>query len=165
MMVFLNSYSSFLISKISEYENKKDIMNNSEEDEIFNQEKSAKIIQRKWRNYIVQKFIKEKKNINDELKKMIVDNFIEKEGFKSRKIIGNLNSSLDDFINLNQKDNFIEEIRKIIYGFENNDEKYKFYQKYINDIIIKDNIFQIKKETIGKNISNVNIDEDSIENN
>ncbi len=96
---------------------------------------------------------------------MIVDNFIEKEGFKSRKIIGNLNSSLDDFINLNQKDNFIEEIRKIIYGFENNDEKYKFYQKYINDIIIKDNIFQIKKEKIGKNISNVDIDEDSIENN
>ena len=91
--------------------------------------------------------------------------FIEKEGFKSRKIIGNLNSSLDDFINLNQKDNFIEEIRKIIYGFENNDEKYKFYQKYINDIIIKDNIFQIKKEKIGKNISNVDIDEDSIENN
>ena len=161
----MNSYSSFLISKISEYENKKDIMNNSEEDEIFNQEKSAKIIQRKWRNYIVQKFIKEKKNINDELKKMIVYNFIEKEGFKSRKIIGNLNSSLDDFINLNQKDNFIEEIRKIIYGFENNDEKYKFYQKYINDIIIKDNIFQIKKEKIGKNISNVDIDEDSIENN
>ena len=96
---------------------------------------------------------------------MIVYNFIEKEGFKSRKIIGNLNSSLDDFINLNQKDNFIEEIRKIIYGFENNDEKYKFYQKYINDIIIKDNIFQIKKEKIGKNISNVDIDEDSIENN
>ena len=96
---------------------------------------------------------------------MIVYNFIEKEGFKSRKIIGNLNSSLDDFINLNQKDNFIEEIRKIIYGFENNDEKYKFYQKYINNIIIKDNIFKIKKEKIVKNISNVNIDEDSIENN
>ena len=82
-----------------------------------------------------------------------------------KKVLGNLNSSLDDFINLNQKDNFIKEIRKIIYGFENNDEKYKFYQKYINDIIIKDNIFKIKKEKIVKNISNVNIDEDSIENN
>ena len=124
------------------------------------------IIQRKWRDYKLKKYLKNKKNknINNELRKLIVDNFIEKEGFGIRKVIGNLNLSLENFINLKHKNHFIKEVKKGIIGFNKKKEKYKYYKEYINSIILKNNINEFI--TIENNtITNKSEDDDTIDNN
>ena len=153
--MIMNSYSSFLYDKINQSENKNNIIDNNEDEEIDNKEKSVMIIQRKWRDYKIKNYFKNKnnKNINNEFRKLTVDNFIEKEGFGIRKVIGNLNLSLENFINLKQKNNFIKELKKGILGFNNKEEKYKFYKEYINNKILKNNISEfitIENKTYNK---------------
>ena len=164
--MIMNSYSSFLCDKILQSDNKKCISDDNEDEIIDNKEKSVMIIQRKWRDYKLKKYLKNKKNknINNELRKLIVDNFIEKEGFGIRKVIGNLNLSLENFINLKHKNHFIKEVKKGIIGFNKKKEKYKYYKEYINSIILKNNINEFI--TIENNtITNKSEDDDTIDNN
>ena len=164
--MIMNSYSSFLYDKINQIENKNNIIDNNEDEEIDNKEKSVMIIQRKWRDYKIKNYFKNKnnKNINNEFRKLTVDNFIEKEGFGIRKVIGNLNLSLENFINLKHKNNFIKELKKGILGFNNKEEKYKFYEEYINNKILKNNTSEFI--TIeNKTITNKSEDEETIDNN
>ena len=164
--MIMNSYSSFLYDKIFQSENKNNNIDINEDEEIDNKEKSVMIIQRKWRDYKIKNYFKrnKNKNINDELRKFTVDNFIDKEGFGIRKVIGNLNLSLENFINLKQKNNFIKELKKGILGFNNKQEKYKFYKEYINNKILKNNINEFM--TIeNKTMTNKSEDEETIDNN
>ena len=164
--MIMNSYSSFLCDKILQSDNKKCISDDNEDEIIDNKEKSVMIIQRKWRDYKINNYLKrnKNKNINDELRKFTVDNFIDKEGFGIRKVIGNLNLSLENFINLKQKNNFIKELKKGILGFNNKQEKYKFYKEYINNKILKNNINEFM--TIeNKTMTNKSEDEETIDNN
>ena len=140
--IIMTQYSSFLIDKILILKENKIKNNNNNEINIDIKEKSAKIIQRKWRKNIIKKNIQYKKNsnINYELRKMVVNNFIEKEKNKTKNIFNELNNTLNSYSLLNIKDDFFKEIIKLIKGI-NIQEKYYYYKEYINRIILNENLF------------------------
>jgi len=141
--IIMTQYSSFLIDKILILDENKNNDNNNEN--IINidlKEKSAKIIQRKWRNNLIKKNIQNKgnTNINYELRKMVVNDFIEKKKNKIKNIIHELNNILNSYSILNIKKHFFKEIIKLIKGI-NDQEKYYYYKDYINKIIFIENLF------------------------
>lgn len=90
-------------------------------------------IQRKWREFKVKQIASNMKmNLNNELKKMLINNFIEKEGFGIRKIIGMLNTSVESFAQLKTKDALMLKLKCINNKELSNDEKSAMYKNYIN---------------------------------
>ncbi len=134
----LNEYSKFLVSKIKI--NSPEIqINHNDLDKVVN---SAKIIQRRWRKKKVKKYLGEK-NETQELKKMIINNYIQKNGYKVKKVIGLFNSLVEDFENLcvTNKDmsNMIYYISKIVNNSLTNFEEHLLYKDFINNIILVKN--------------------------
>ena len=80
---------------------------------------------------------------------MLISNFVEKEGFGIRKIIGMMNSSIDEFIKLKSKDIISEELVDIYKGNLSSSKRDTLYKRYINYNLMK------KK---GGNIYNANND-------
>ena len=90
-------------------------------------------IQRKWREFKVKQIASNTKmDLNNELKKMLINNFIEKEGFGIRKIIGMLNTSVESFAQLKTKDALMLKLKCINNKELSNDEKSAMYKNYIN---------------------------------
>ena len=139
------TYSNFLCDKLI---NNNPITQTKEEITYEDKEKKCILIQRKWRKYKSKEFVKGS-NINDEFKKMLISNFVEKEGFGIRKIIGMMNSSIDEFIKLKSKDIISEEIVNIYKGNLSSSKKDTLYKGYINYNLMK------KK---GGNVYNANND-------
>ena len=149
LMLFFNEY---IISKLPKNISKttKDAFNNysltlsqmiptsSKQVHKMNIETDMKVkkvinIQRKWREFKVKQIASNTKmNLNNELKKMLINNFIEKEGFGIRKIIGMLNTSVDSFAQLKTKDALMVKLKCINNKELSNDEKNAMYKNYIN---------------------------------
>ncbi len=132
----LKEYSKFLVSKIK-INSPEEIQNNHNDlDKVVN---SAKIIQRRWRKKKVKKYLNEK-NESQELKKMIINNYIHKNGYKVKKVIGLFNSLVEDFEKLciTNKDmnNMIYYISKIVNKSLTNFEEHLLYKDFINNIIL-----------------------------
>lgn len=100
---------------------------------------SIKKIQRFWRKKKVEKFLKKNnKKEENELKKMVLNKYITKTGFKIKKILGLFNSMVEcfDFIE-NEK-----EIEEMFYNIQQVSkrkltpyEKNLLFKEYINNII------------------------------
>ena len=132
----LNKYSQFLVSKIKINLPEEIQINHNDLDKVIN---SAKTIQRIWRKKKVKKYLNEK-NETDELKKMVINNYIKKNGYKVKKVIGLFNSLVEDFENLcvinKNMNNMIYYISKIVNKSLTNLEEQLLYKDYINNIIL-----------------------------
>ena len=100
---------------------------------------SVKIIQRFWRKRKIKKFLeKNKKNEENELKKMVLNKYIKKAGFKIKKIIGLFNTMVECF-DLIENDKEVEEVfynvQQVIKKKLTPYEKNVLYKDYINNII------------------------------
>ena len=136
----LDDYSNFLVNKINlNYPNEKDIIC----DDFINK---TKIIQRNWRKIKVEKYLEKKKYDQEkEMKKMVINNYIEKSGFQIKKFLGTFHNLIEQFTLLENKDNFniVENdinkcffyMKKIINKKLNNYEKNELYKDYINKVI------------------------------
>ena len=136
----LDDYSNFLVNKINlNYPNEKDIIC----DDFINK---TKIIQRNWRKIKVEKYLEKKKYDQEkEMKKMVINNYIEKSGFQIKKFLGTFHNLIEQFTFLENKDNFniVENdinkcffyMKKIINKKLNNYEKNELYKDYINKVI------------------------------
>jgi hypothetical protein len=133
----LNEYSKYLTSIIDINYPEAIEINHSELDKVVN---SAKIIQRYWRNKKIKKYLGKNNKENHELKKMVINNYIKKSGYKVKKIIGLYNSLVEDFENLNYYDNDLNEMfhytKKIINNNLTKYEKNLLYKDFINNIIL-----------------------------
>ena len=138
----LNDYSKFLETKINlNYPNETDIV----VDDFVNK---TKIIQRNWRKLKVEKFLeKNKLDKEKEIKNMIINNYIEKAGYKIKKFFGLFHNLIEQFILLDNKDCFdinknninkcFNFLAKIITNNLSNYEKNELYRDYINKVIYK----------------------------
>ena len=100
---------------------------------------AIKKIQRMWRKTRMKKFLeKNNKKEENELKKMVLNKYIKKAGFKIKKIIGLFNSMVECF-DLIDNEKEIEEmfynIQQIIKRKLTPYEKNILYKDYINNII------------------------------
>ena len=133
----LNEYSKYLTSIIDINYPEAIEINHSELDKVVN---SAKIIQRYWRNKTIKKYLGKHNKENHELKKMVVNNYIKKSGYKVKKIIGLYNSLVEDFENLSYYDNDLNEMfhytKQIINNSLTKYEKNLLYKDFINKIIL-----------------------------
>ena len=73
---------------------------------------SAKVIQRKWRECFVKKYIGSKDEVN-EMKKMIVGKYVMKMGFKLKKVTGLFNSVVEGFGEIENEVNTQELFRNV----------------------------------------------------
>ena len=134
--------SRFLASKIK--------LNFPQESDIAidNVVNKAKIIQRYWRKRKIQKYLKKIKNEEEkEMKKMVVNNYIDKSGFKTKKILGLFHNMLEQFClenrnksNINSENNINKTfyyVQKLIMKDLTTFEKNELYKDYINKIIYK----------------------------
>ena len=111
-------------------------------------------IQRKWREFKVKQIASNgRMNLNSELKKMLINNFIEKEGFGIRKILGMLNTSVESFAQLKTKDVLVAKLKCINSRELSDDERSAMYKNYINS---KLNVFNTNCR--GNTIFNANDD-------
>ena len=136
----LNDYSKFLATKINlNYPNETDIV----VDDFVNK---TKIIQRNWRKLKVEKFLeKNKLDKEKEIKNMIINNYIEKAGYKIKKFFGLFHNLIEQFNLLDSKDIFsvMENninkcfylTKKIITKKLTYFEKSELYKDYINKVI------------------------------
>jgi hypothetical protein len=139
----LDEYSQFLSSKINvNYPKEIDIS-------IDNVVNKVKCIQRFWRKRKIKSYLKQKRvEKKNEIKRMIVNNYIQKSGFKTKKVLGLFHNLLENFLlNIDDEkskinDNDINKtfyfIKKLILKedltlFEENE----LYKDYINNIIYK----------------------------
>ncbi|MCQ2819229.1 MAG: hypothetical protein MJ252_18355 [archaeon] len=105
------------------------------------------LIQRKWRQYKIISFLgKKKKNkINEELKKMIVQDCIKKNWLKVKKITGLFNSMTENFRNISNEP-FVNEtfhyIDKLTKGTIPKGELNSIYKRYINKVIFRNENFE-----------------------
>ena len=98
---------------------------------------AAKKIQRMWRRKKIEKFIGNNSE-ESELKKMVINKYIRRAGFKVKKIIGLFNSLVEDFNNLENEHEMEEmfyNIQQIIKRKLTPYEKNNLYKEYINSII------------------------------
>ena len=98
---------------------------------------SVEKIQRIWRERKIKKYL-EHNNKESELKKMIINRYIKKAGFKIKKIIGLFNTIVEYFdIIGNDKDidEMFYNIQKVIKRKLTSSEKNLLYKEYINSII------------------------------
>ncbi len=129
----LENLSNFISDKIFvDYPQQEDV----NFDQMIN---SIKKIQRAWRKNRMEKYLeKNNKNEENELKKMVLNKYIKKSGFKIKKIIGLFNSMVECFDSIeNEKE--IEEmfynIQQVIKRKLSPYEKNLLYKEYINNII------------------------------
>ena len=139
----LDEYSQFLSSKISvNYPKEIDIS-------IDNVVNKVKCIQRFWRKRKIKNYLKQKRVLKkNEIKRMIVNNYIEKSGYKTKKVLGLFHSLLENFLlNINDEKSKINsnDINKTFYFIQKlilkEDltlfEENELYKDYINNIIYK----------------------------
>ena len=139
----LDDYSKFLITKINfnNYPQETDIA--CDNDNLVNK---TKIIQRNWRKIKVEKFLEDKKLIQEnELKKMVMNNYIEKAGYQIKKFFGIFHNLIEQFTFMEKKnDSNIKEnnlnrsfylVKKIMMNNLTNLEKNELYKDYINKVI------------------------------
>ena len=129
----LNDYSKYISSKIKvDFPQEHDIV-------VDPSIKCVKKIQRKWRKRKIDKYLeKNKKTETDELKHMIVNKYIEKSGYKIKKIIGLFNTVVENFDHINQQTDINElfyQIQKLIHNKLTDYEKNVLYKQYINSVI------------------------------
>ena len=136
----LDDYSKFLAGKINL---NFPIENDISVDDFVNK---TKIIQRKWRQIKVIKYLEKNKfEENKEIKKMVINNYIEKAGYKIKKFFGMFHNLVEQFTLLENKndfnmvDNNINKcfyfVKKIITNNLSNFEKNELYKDYINKVI------------------------------
>ena len=130
----LENYSKFISSKIKiDYPEKKDT---AETDITL---KNTKVIQRKWREKKIYNYMKKNnKNEKVELKRMVVNNYIKKSGYKIKKILGMFNTIVENFDNVNKQNDINEmlyQIKKLSNGNLTNYEKNMLYKEFINSVI------------------------------
>ena len=127
----LDIFSKFLVEQVNvDYPQEDDV----NIDKMVN---SVKKIQRMWRKKKIEKFIGHNSEEN-ELKKMIINKYIRKAGFKIKKIIGLFNSLVEDFNNIGNEQETEEmfyNIQQIIKKKLTPYEKNNLYKEYINSII------------------------------
>ena len=136
----LEEYSKFLALKIQ--------LNYPQETDIScdNFVSKTKIIQRNWRKLKVMKYLeKNKLDEGKEMKKMIINNYIEKAGYKIKKFFGLFHNLIEQFNLLDSKDIFsvMENninkcfylTKKIITKKLTYFEKSELYKDYINKVI------------------------------
>ena len=136
----LDDYSKFLAEKINlNYPIENDII----VDDFINK---TKIIQRNWRKLKVMKYLEKNKfEEKNEIKKMIINNYIEKAGYKIKKFFGLFHNLIEQFTLLDNKDDFnmIENdinkcfyfTKKILANNLNSFEKNELYRDYMNKVI------------------------------
>ena len=127
----LDIFSKFLCEQVNVDYPREDDVNI---DKMVN---SAKKIQRMWRKKKIEKFIGHN-NEENELKKMIINKYIRKAGYKIKKIIGLFNSLVEDFNNIGNEQEMEEmfyNIQQIINKKLTPYEKNNLYKEYINSII------------------------------
>ena len=137
----LDDYSKFLISKIyfNNYPKGIDIVS----DNLVNK---TKIIQRNWRKIKVEKFLERKKLIEEnEMKKMVMNNYIEKAGYQTKKFFGIFHNLIEQFIFMEKKNDVNKKeinlnksfylVKKIMTNNLTNFEKNELYKDYINKVI------------------------------
>ena len=136
----LDDYSKFLAGKINlNYPIENDII----VDDFVNK---TKIIQRNWRKLKVMKYLEKNKfEEGKEIKKMVINNYIEKAGYKIKKFFGMFHNLVEQFTLLENKndfnmvDNNINKcfyfVKKIITNNLSNFEKNELYKDYINKVI------------------------------
>ena len=98
---------------------------------------SVKKIQRMWRKKKIEKFIGQNSE-ESELKKMIINKYIRKAGFRIKKIIGLFNSLVEEYNNIGDEHEIEEmfyNIQQIINRKLTPYEKNNLYKEYINSII------------------------------
>ena len=136
----LDDYSKFLAEKIDvNYPKESDVIC----DDFINK---TKIIQRNWRKLKVIKYLENKKfDERNEMKKMIINSYIEKTGYQIKKFFGTFHNLIEQFTLLDNNNNFniIENninksfyfMKKIITKNLSSYEKNELYRDYINKVI------------------------------
>ena len=137
----LDDYTKFLITKINfnTYPKETELVN----DDLVNK---TNIIQRNWRKIKIEKFLEKKKLTEEyELKKMVMNNYIEKAGYQTKKFFGIFHNLIEQFTfieeknNVNTKENNLNKsfylVNKIMKNNLTNCEKNKLYKDYINKVI------------------------------
>ena len=102
---------------------------------IDNYINNIKLIQRSWRKYKIKKLIGKNEEIH-ELKKIVVNRYITKSGYKMKKIIGLFNSLIEDFNdikNSNEINRMFYYIKHLIKRDLTTYEKNLIYKEFIND--------------------------------
>ena len=138
----LDDYTKFLITKINfnTYPKETELVN----DDLVNK---TNIIQRNWRKIKIEKFLEKKKLTEEyELKKMVMNNYIEKAGYQTKKFFGIFHNLIEQFTfmeeknNVNTKENNLNKsfylVNKIMKNNLTNCEKNKLYKDYINKVIL-----------------------------
>jgi hypothetical protein len=141
-----DEFSSFLSKKIIEEKKHKVNLINLEKKSQKN--KNIIIIQRYWRKYYINKII-DNKNLKIEIKRNIIDNFIEKDIYETKKLITNLNFSFDNFVNIRDIENISVKLSKINEGKYDIKEKNILYKEYINSFLKKEKEI-LKEEKLQK---------------
>ena len=137
----LDDYTKFLITKINfnTYPKETELVN----DDLVNR---TNIIQRNWRKIKIENFLEKKKLTEEyELKKMVMNNYIEKAGYQTKKFFGIFHNLIEQFTfmeeknNVNTKENNLNKsfnlVNKIMKNNLTNCEKNKLYKDYINKVI------------------------------
>ena len=137
----LDDYTKFLITKINfnTYPKETELVN----DDLVNR---TNIIQRNWRKIKIEKFLEKKKLTEEyELKKMVMNNYIEKAGYQTKKFFGIFHNLIEQFTFMEKKnDSNIKEnnlnrsfylVKKIMMNNLTNLEKNELYKDYINKVI------------------------------
>ena len=81
---------------------------------------------------------KNKKNEKEELKRMVVNKYIQKSGYKIKKILGLFNTVVENFDNVNKQNDINEmlyQIKKLTNGNLTNYEQNMLYKEFINSVI------------------------------
>ena len=147
-----NEFSSFLSKKIMQ--EKKQKVNLIDIDKRSQKNKNVIIIQRYWRKYYINKII-DNKNLKIEMKRNIIDNFIEKDVYETKKLITSLNFSFDNFTSTRDVENISIKLSKINEGKYDLKDKYILYKEYINSYLKKEKE-NLKDEKIEKTNSEEN---------
>ena len=148
-----DEFSSFLSKKI--LEEKKQKVNLINLDKKSQKNKNIIIIQRYWRKYYINKII-DNKNLKNEIKRNIIDNFIEKDIYETKKLITSLNFSFDNFVNIRDLENISIRLSKINEGKYDIKEKNILYKEYINSYLKKEK--EILKE---EKFQTINLEENN----
>lgn len=138
-----------ILEQLSKFLSTKIVLNYPKEIDISmdNVVNKTKIIQRFWRKRKIKKYLEKNRNSEEkELKKMIVNNYIEKSGFKTKKLLGLFHNMVNNFCvrennKFNMNDNNIFKsfyyVQKIIMKDLTSFEKNELYKDYINKVIYK----------------------------
>ena len=141
---YLLNNNKDILNKLSELLSKNCFIDYPKEFDIKmdNYINKVKIIQRSWRKYKMKHLLENNEEIQ-ELKKIIVNNYITKAGYKITKIIGLFNSMIEDFNDIKNTD----DINKMFFYVKNlikrdltSYEKNMIYKEFINNFICSNKI-------------------------